>query len=207
MTNTTLVDHEAAKWDAERALREMAGDMPIHNLARAYLDLASRLSAVEAVVGEMRAAADEYELWLTLTVSGRQIRTWADRLQPSAPESEPALSMSMFASREDYEAAVVRLHSPASVGKAVPFYMTPSKPVAAPAGVTEDDGIRSAVMERLTRFAECADDPDADGCDIGREWLDVLTTLGLLKRVQRSPALWEVTPAGEAALSAAKEGE
>ena len=35
-----------------------------------------------------------------------------------------------------------------------------------------------------------------------REWLDLLTKLGLLARVQRSPALWEMTEQGFAALAA-----
>jgi hypothetical protein len=59
------------------------------------------------------------------------------------------------------------------------------------------------IVEKLRRFEECAEDSDADGCDIGRDWLDALVLLGLLKRVQRSPALWEMTDSGEALLAAA----
>ncbi|MGT2493781.1 hypothetical protein ACU4GD_32930 [Cupriavidus basilensis] len=46
------------------------------------------------------------------------------------------------------------------------------------------------IRERLVRFAECADD-DED-CDIGREWFDTLTTLGLLRR-GRVRAVWYMT--------------
>ena len=61
------------------------------------------------------------------------------------------------------------------------------------------------VLKRLRRFEECCEDGDNDGCDIGREWFDVLTTIGALKRVQRSPAWWEITPLGESMLAAAPE--
>lgn len=49
------------------------------------------------------------------------------------------------------------------------------------------------VAEKLKRF----EGSDSDGCDISRDWFDVLTTIGLLRRVQRSPALWEMTEAGQ----------
>lgn len=51
------------------------------------------------------------------------------------------------------------------------------------------------VIRKLQRFDECAG--DGQGADIGTQWFDVLTQLGLLKRVQRSPALWQVTEQGE----------
>ncbi|HCL3643162.1 TPA: hypothetical protein N2B14_001903, partial [Pseudomonas aeruginosa] len=44
---------------------------------------------------------------------------------------------------------------------------------------------------------DCASDFESGGVDIGRHWLDLLTQLGLLNRVQRSPALWEITQQGE----------
>ncbi|WMU52636.1 hypothetical protein [Pseudomonas aeruginosa] len=49
------------------------------------------------------------------------------------------------------------------------------------------------VLTKLRRFNECAEDPGSGGVDIGRHWLDLLTQL----RVQRSPALWEITQQGE----------
>lgn len=54
------------------------------------------------------------------------------------------------------------------------------------------------IIEKLRRFDECAQ--DGEGADIGRHWFDILTRLGLLNRVQRSPALWELTQQGEDAL-------
>jgi hypothetical protein len=51
------------------------------------------------------------------------------------------------------------------------------------------------VISKLERFEECASD-DQD-VDIGRHWLDLLTQLGLLNRVQRSPGLWEISQQGE----------
>lgn len=51
------------------------------------------------------------------------------------------------------------------------------------------------VIRKLQRFDECAG--DGQGADIGAQWFDVLTQLGLLKRVQRSPALWQITEQGE----------
>lgn len=58
------------------------------------------------------------------------------------------------------------------------------------------------VASKLRRFVECAD--DGQGADIGRHWFDVLTHLGLLNRVQRSPALWELTQQGEGCLEVAR---
>lgn len=55
------------------------------------------------------------------------------------------------------------------------------------------------IINKLRRFEECAE--DGEGADIGRPWFDALTFLGLLKRVQRSPAVWEMTDAGERAIA------
>ncbi|WP_443190964.1 hypothetical protein [Pseudomonas indica] len=65
------------------------------------------------------------------------------------------------------------------------------------------------IIKKLRRFEECAEDPGSGGTDIGRHWLDLLTQLGLLNRVQRSPAIWEITAQGEDVLvaMAAKEGD
>ncbi|MCO7513754.1 hypothetical protein NJF44_01130 [Pseudomonas guariconensis] len=54
------------------------------------------------------------------------------------------------------------------------------------------------VIAKLQRFRDCAE--DGQGADIGRRWFDVLVQLGLLHRVQRSPALWEITCEGDALL-------
>ncbi|WP_395605281.1 hypothetical protein [Pseudomonas sp. B16120] len=59
------------------------------------------------------------------------------------------------------------------------------------------------VIRKLERFQECAD--DGQGADIGRHWFDLLTQLGLLNRVQRSPALWEMSQQGEDALELSRQ--
>ena len=56
------------------------------------------------------------------------------------------------------------------------------------------------VLKKLRRTQECFE--DGQGTDVGREWLDILVKLGLLNRVQRSPALWEISDAGDAFLDA-----
>lgn len=58
------------------------------------------------------------------------------------------------------------------------------------------------VLAKLSRFYDCASDFESGGVDIGRHWLDLLTQLGLLNRVQRSPALWEISQQGEDLLGA-----
>ncbi|MFU4952057.1 hypothetical protein ACM7ZP_17325 [Pseudomonas aeruginosa] len=58
------------------------------------------------------------------------------------------------------------------------------------------------VLAKLRRFYVCAEDFESGGVDIGRHWLDLLTQLGLLNRVQRSPALWEISQQGEDLLGA-----
>ena len=55
------------------------------------------------------------------------------------------------------------------------------------------------VISKLRRFDECTS--DGQDVDISREWFDTLTHLGLLVRVQRSPAYWEMTQQGEDALA------
>ncbi|HBP4640573.1 TPA: hypothetical protein L5612_002787 [Pseudomonas aeruginosa] len=58
------------------------------------------------------------------------------------------------------------------------------------------------VLAKLRRFYDCASDFESGGVDIGRHWLDLLTQLGLLNRVQRNPALWEISQQGEDLLGA-----
>lgn len=58
------------------------------------------------------------------------------------------------------------------------------------------------VISKLRRCEECFSDFESCGVDIGRHWLDLLTQLGLLNRVQRSPAMWEITQQGEDCLDA-----
>ena len=58
------------------------------------------------------------------------------------------------------------------------------------------------VIGKLKRFEACAS--DGQGADIGRHWFDLLTQLGLLNRVQHSPAMWQITAQGEDALEVAR---
>lgn len=58
------------------------------------------------------------------------------------------------------------------------------------------------VIAKLQRFEACAS--DGQGADIGRHWFNLLTHLGLLNRVQRSPAMWQITEQGEDALKATR---
>jgi len=60
------------------------------------------------------------------------------------------------------------------------------------------------VIKKLRRVDECSS--DGQGTDIGGDWLDLLTRLGLLNRTQRSPALWEITQQGEDALAQQGKG-
>lgn len=62
-------------------------------------------------------------------------------------------------------------------------------------GAEKGGEVEATIVEKLSRFAECAE--DGEDVDIGRDWLDALTTMGLLARVQRSPARWEMTEAGD----------
>lgn len=63
------------------------------------------------------------------------------------------------------------------------------------------------VLAKLRRFEECAEDSDSGGVDIGRHWLDLLTQLALLNRVQRSPGLWEISQQGEDFLAAHRQAQ
>ncbi len=96
-------------------------------------------------------------------------------------------NMQYFRDRAD-EYEIVPLHREAPSGQAVdlgPSIPSELAPVAA----------------ALKRFNECAEDCESDGCDIGRDWFDALTTMGLLKRTQRSPAVWTMTAEGERLLA------
>ena len=67
-----------------------------------------------------------------------------------------------------------------------------------PAPVAEVMPFVEKVIAMLQRFEACVS--DGQDVDIDRHWFDVLTHLGLLRRVQRSPAYWEITQLGEDAL-------
>lgn len=75
-------------------------------------------------------------------------------------------------------------------------------PSAAPAEpVSGADGLpyfAHKIIEKLARADECFS--EGEGADIGRHWLDMLTQLGLLNRVQINPAIWEITVQGEEVL-------
>ena len=77
-----------------------------------------------------------------------------------------------------------------------PLYVEQPEPVAVVLPFAEK------VISKLRRFEECAS--DNQDVDIGRHWFDVLTQLGLLNRVHRSPAYWEMTQQGEDALDVAR---
>ncbi len=77
-----------------------------------------------------------------------------------------------------------------------------AQPSPAPESAAVLPPFAEKVLAKLRRFEECASDFDSGGVDIGRHWLDLLTQLGLLNRVQRSPALWEISQQGEDLLEA-----
>lgn len=58
------------------------------------------------------------------------------------------------------------------------------------------------VIAKLQRFEACAS--DGQDVDIGRHWFDLLTQLELLRRVQRSPAYWEMTQQGQDVMEATR---
>ena len=58
------------------------------------------------------------------------------------------------------------------------------------------------VIAKLQRFEACVS--DGQDVDTGRHWFDLLTQLELLRRVQRSPAYWEMTKQGQDVLEATR---
>ncbi|HEL4148342.1 TPA: hypothetical protein UM348_001042 [Stenotrophomonas maltophilia] len=79
-----------------------------------------------------------------------------------------------------------------------PVYAAPAQAVDLGPSIPSE---LAAVAAALKRFDECAEDCGREGCDIGRDWFDALTTMGLLKRTQRSPAVWTMTTEGERLLA------
>ncbi|WP_099475412.1 hypothetical protein [Stenotrophomonas maltophilia] len=82
----------------------------------------------------------------------------------------------------------------------------PCPTIAAPTAQAVDLGQSipselAPVAAALKRFGDCAEDSGSEGCDIGRDWFDALTTIGLLSRTQRSPAVWTMTAEGERLLA------
>lgn len=61
------------------------------------------------------------------------------------------------------------------------------------------------ILADLRRFAECVE--DNNDVNLERSRFDLLTQLGLLARVQRSPARWMMTQAGEDAIAQPAAGE
>lgn len=80
----------------------------------------------------------------------------------------------------------------------VPLFRSPAQAVDLGPSIPSE---LAPVAAALKRFNECAEDSDSDGCDIGRDWFDALTTIGLLKRTQRSPAVWTMAAEGERLLA------
>lgn len=126
----------------------------------------------ERIVGELRAKADQL----------REALEWRKENQAGQRE----LLRSVKAERD---AALARVAE-----------MERQEPVVRAYGVLPP--FAEKVLAKLRRFYDCAEDFESGGVDIGRHWLDLLTQLGLLNRVQRSPALWEISQQGEDLLEA-----
>lgn len=77
-----------------------------------------------------------------------------------------------------------------------PLYAEQPAPVAVVLPFAEE------VIAKLQRFEAYAS--DGQDVDIGRHWFDLLTQLELLRRVQRSPAYWEMTQQGQDVLVATR---
>lgn len=107
-------------------------------------------------------------------------RAW--RLIPSETQIDPALAEEHTAWHIEASAALRALegHQPAPARMVMPPFA-------------------EMILTKLARVDECFS--DGQGADIGREWFDTLTLLGLLTRVQVRPAFWSITPQGEAALA------
>lgn len=76
--------------------------------------------------------------------------------------------------------------------------MTENSNPAASSHTSVSANILTQIRERLTRFNECAE--DGEDVDIGRNWLDTLTTLGLLRRGRTRRIAWYMTDAGHTLL-------
>lgn len=103
---------------------------------------------------------------------------WRERILAAHPNSDPGF----------WPDALLVEHMAAEIADLRAALAQPS-PVLPP--------FAEKVLAKLRRFYDCASDFESGGVDIGRHWLDLLTQLGLLNRVQRSPALWEITQQGE----------
>ncbi|HBP02423.1 MAG TPA: hypothetical protein DD677_04470 [Stenotrophomonas sp.] len=122
-------------------------------------------------VGEQRAA-----LWIQFAENGN-IRFWTkDQDRALAESFLHARPLTAFYASPQQPAQAVDL------GQSIPSELQP-------------------VAAALKRFEECAEDCGSEGCDIGRAWFDALTTMGLLRRTQRSPAVWTMTAEGERLLA------
>ncbi|HBO5047556.1 hypothetical protein [Pseudomonas aeruginosa] len=132
----------------------------------------SRTDECERIVGALRAKADQL----------REALEWRKENQAGQRE----LLRSVTAERDAALARVAELER--------------QEPVVRAYGVLPP--FAEKVLAKLRRFYDCAEDFESGGVDIGRHWLDLLTQLGLLNRVQRSPALWEISQQGEDLLEA-----
>ena len=113
---------------------------------------------------------------------------------------QPAPASQYTLTAEQFEAIEALLKdSPASQNVALQDLLARAGRWAEPVAVVLP--FADKVISKLQRFVECTD--DGQGADIGRHWFDILTHLGLLNRVQRSPGLWEMTQQGEDCLEAA----
>ncbi|MGD8185464.1 hypothetical protein ACP9M8_16350 [Pseudomonas aeruginosa] len=123
---------------------------------------------VEQAGGDERAA---FEAWLA---------------QAMSKKFEPEFDLAKYEDSGEYRYSPAAAYWKAWQARAALAQPSPTLPPFA-----------EKVLAKLRRFNECAEDPGSGGVDIGRHWLDLLTQLGLLNRVQRSPALWEISQQGE----------
>ncbi|MFE4157100.1 hypothetical protein [Pseudomonas aeruginosa] len=160
---------EVATWPTYK--REALGPFLGHELGiEGETETANELNKapVEQAGGDERAA---FEAWLA---------------QAMSKKFDPEFDLAKYEDSGEYRYSPAAAYWKAWQARAALAQPSPALPPFA-----------EKVMAKLRRFNECAEDPGSGGVDIGRHWLDLLTQLGLLNRVQRSPALWEISQQGE----------
>ncbi|HFQ7151040.1 TPA: hypothetical protein ACHSTH_004010 [Pseudomonas aeruginosa] len=136
---------------------------------------------------EARAALSQEPAALLYRKSDKGDRAWSVTCDPHY--------MDFFRKADGYESKLLFDAALARVAE-----LERQEPVVRAYGVLPP--FAEKVLAKLRRFYDCAEDFESGGVDIGRHWLDLLTQLGLLNRVQRSPALWEISQQGEDLLEA-----
>ena len=206
-----LCNLNAVGWeDIEPEMKELRAllDQPVDSN-----ELSLGGSLARAASGLINVLDDEAGAWTETEALKRALEDWSMGKPAAQHQGEPVACMPVDRCYDVRAKMIIAFNETKKAGgdlddaldaayKSALRYSPNPMTAEQPAPVAVVLPFAEKIISKLRRFDECAS--DGQGVDIGRHWFDLLTQLGLLNRVQRSPALWEITQQGEDVLEATR---